>query len=311
MDELGAMRLFLRVTESGSFSAAGRRLGMAPSSVSRQLGGLEDSLGVRLLNRTTRRLSLTEAGRLYHERAERILADVDEAIAAVAYLHTSPRGLLRINVPLVFGRLHVVPALAAFLRQYPDVRIDLVLTDHFVNLVEEGVDVAIRVGELADSSLIAGRLAPNRRVICASPAYIARHGEPKLPDDLSRHHCLVYKMNLANATWRLQGPEGEIGVAVSGPLQANDLGALYAAVLEGLGLGLLPTWLVGDCLRSGELVGVLGDYQATATGFDTAIHAVFPQARQLSAKVRAFVDFMAARFSPRPPWEAPPATGSG
>ncbi len=191
MDPLNSMELFVDVVAAGSFSEAGRRRGLAASSVTRNLNALEDELGARLLNRTTRKLSLTEAGRLYHERSRRILADVEDAKLSVTQLEAAPRGTLRLNVPVAFGTMHIAPALPEFLARYPAVQIDLDMTDAFIDLVEQGVDLAVRIGELEDSSLIARRLARNHRVICASPAYLQSAGVPREPADLRQHSCLI------------------------------------------------------------------------------------------------------------------------
>lgn len=304
MDTLTGMRLFSEVVDRGSFSAAARALGMAPSSVARGIAALEDELGVRLLNRTTRKLGLTEAGRLFHERARRILAEVDDARLSVTQLEAEPRGTLRLSAPLAFGRLHIAPALPVFLARYPAVHIDLCLTDAFVDLVEEGVDLAVRIGELQDSSLIARRLAPNTRVICGSPGYFARAGAPAAPEDLAGHNCLVYKRQSNRAVWRLRDPrEGRIvEVEVKGSLWANNADALHAAALADLGLAILPTWMVGPDVRRGALQVVFADYQVSPGALDTSIYAVFPYSRHLSPKVRALVDFLVEHFGPRPAW---------
>ena len=303
MDTIAGMRLFTEVVDGGSFSAAARQMGMAPSSVARGIGALEDELGVRLLNRTTRKLSLTEAGRLFHERSKRILVEVDDARLSVTQLETEPRGTLRLSMPVVFGRLHLAPALPAFLQSYPGVAIDLTLTDAFVDLVEEGVDLAIRIGELEDSSLIARRLARNKRVICASPTYLERAGRPTAPDALTAHNCLVYKRQSNRATWRLRAREQTYEVEVQGSFWANNADALHSAALAGLGLAILPTWIVGADVRRGALEVLFADYQVSPGALDTSIYAVFPYTRHLSPKVRALVDFLVKRFSPRPYWE--------
>jgi DNA-binding transcriptional LysR family regulator len=303
METFAGMRLFTEVVDSGSFSAAGRRLGMAASSVARGIGALENQLGARLLNRTTRKLGLTEAGRLYHERSKRILAEVEEARLSVTQLETAPRGTLRLSVPVVFGRLHIAPALPDFLALHPALRIDLATTDAFVDLLEEGIDLAIRIGELQDSSLIARRLAPNRRVLCGSPDYLARQGVPTAPEHLSGHNCLIYKRQENRSLWRLRNDGRTHEIAVSGSLLANNADALHVAALGGLGLAILPVWLVGPDIQRGALKIVLANYQVSPGALDTSVYAVFPHSRHLSAKVRAFVDFLRRRFSPRPYWE--------
>ena len=303
MDTFAGMRLFAEVVDGGSFSAAARSLGVAPSSVARSIGALEDELGVRLLNRTTRKLSLTEAGRLYHERSKRILVEVDDARLSVTQLEAEPRGTLRLSMPVAFGRLHIAPALPEFLASYPAVQIDCSLTDAFVDLVEEGVDLAIRIGDLQDSSLIARRLAANARVICGSPGYFERAGTPRTPQELGGHNCLVYKRQSNRATWRLRDRERTYEIDVRGSLWANNADALHTAALAGVGLAILPTWMVGADLRRGALEVAFADYQVSPGALDTSIYAVFPYARHLSPKVRALVDFLVKRFTPRPPWE--------
>jgi len=304
METLTGMRLFARVVEAGSFSEAGRRLGLAPSSISRQISTLEDTLGARLMNRTTRKLNLTEAGQLYYQHVSRILADIEEANLAISQLERAPRGTLRLNVPVVFGRLHIAPALPAFLARYPEVTIDLTMTDNFVDLVEEGADLAIRIADLKDSSLIARKLAPSRRVICASPAYFERWGMPEKPEDLTRHNCLTYKFTPGSRqVWRLKGPDRVCEVKVSGNLQSNNAEALYAAAREGLGLCMLATWNVGEDIRRGALRTIFPEFEVSPTDLDISVYAVYPQNRHLSAKVRAFVDFLVERFRSPVYWE--------
>jgi DNA-binding transcriptional LysR family regulator len=310
METFAGMRLFAEVVDSGSFSAAGRRLGLAASSVARAIGTLENELGVRLLNRTTRKLGLTEAGRLYHERSKRILAEVEEARLSVTQLETAPRGTLRLSVPVSFGRLHIAPALPDFLALHPALRVDLATTDAFVDLVEEGVDLAIRIGELEDSSLIARRLAPNRRVICASPGYLERYGVPAAPAELAGHNCLIYKRQENRSLWRLRDALRIHEIEVGGSLLANNADALHVAALGGLGLTILPVWLVGPDIQQGALRIVLADHQVSSAALDTNIYAVFPHSRHLSAKVRAFIDFLRLRFGPRPYWEVDDHQGS-
>lgn len=306
METGAAMRLFAAVVDAGSFSEAGRRLGLAPSSVSRGVSSLEDKLGVRLLDRTTRRLALTEAGRLYHESASRVLADMEAANQAVSRFEAAPRGTLRLNTGVVFGRLHIAPALPEFLRRYPEITVDLTLTDNYVDLVEEGADLAIRIGELRDSALIARKLAPNRRIICASPAYFEAHGRPEKPTDLCRHNCLAYKYQAGGKlTWRLRAPDGEDhALAVEGNLYVNNADALHACALEGLGIVILPSWVVGPDIQAGKLCNAFPGWQVTPTAMDTAIYAVYPHNRHLSPRVRAFIDYLVEVIGPRPYWEA-------
>jgi DNA-binding transcriptional LysR family regulator len=302
MDRFAALTAYAAVVETKSFSAAARRLRIAKSAVSRQVSELEAALGVRLINRTTRSLSLTEVGRAYHARVEQILADLAAADRAAADARSAPRGRLKVSAPMSFGFLHLTPALTDFLRLYPGVVIDLVLNDRFVDLIEEGFDVAVRIAKLADASFIAKRLAPARRVICASPGYLQSRGALTTPDDLMGHDCL-FNSNLASTQdWRFTGPDGSAWpVTVKGPLNINNGDALRAAVLHGLGLASLPTFIVGADLQAGRLVSVLDAYMAQ----DLAISALYPHSRHLSPTVRAFVDFLSDRFGPRPYWDEP------
>jgi DNA-binding transcriptional LysR family regulator len=302
MDKLGDMAAFVRVVEARTFTQAAERLGWSKSVVSRRIAELEERLGVRLLNRSTRRLSLTEPGQAFYERCARILADVDETEEAVSSLHAAPRGQLRVNAPMTFGMLHLAPAISAFMDRYPDMEIDLVLNDRFVDLIDEGFDVALRIGDLADSALVARRLAPCLRVICASPAYLSRRGEPMEPAALAGHDTVLYS-NLANAeTWRLTDREGvEHSVRVRSRLKVNNGDVLRDASAAGLGLALLPTFIVAEAIAEGRLKAVLCDYRPAPT----AVHVLYPHNRHLSTKVRAFVDFLAERFAPPPYWDEP------
>ena len=291
------IEVFVRVARAGSFSAAARDLDQTPSAVSKQIGRLEDRLGARLFDRTTRRVRLTEVGAAFFERCARIVSEMDEAERAVSHSYGTPRGTLRLNAPVVFARLHVVPLLAEFLAAYPEVRIDVTFNDRFVDLLEEGVDVAIRIGELVDSSLIARRLALNRRVVCGAPPYFERNGFPERPADLAGHNCLVYTYRASRNDWRLvcaneKGREGQEVVRVSGNLETNNAEVIHGAMLNGAGLGLLPLWLVGEDLRTGRLVRALPDYH----GADSAVYVVYPPGRHLSPKVRCFIDFLAERL---------------
>ena len=300
MDTLGDMTAFVRVVEARTFTAAAQRLGWSKSVVSRRLAELEERLGARLLNRSTRRLSLTEAGRAYYDRCVRILADIEETEASVASLHAEPRGQLSINAPMSFGMLHLPSAIAEFMASYPEVGVDLVLNDRFVDLIDEGYDLALRIGTLADSALYARKLAACRRVLAASPDYLAHHGEPRHPGDLAHHECLVYSMNSNADIWRLTGPDGQqINARIAGRLSANNGDVLRDVAVAGGGIVLSPTFLICDQLAVGSLVPVLTSYGPS----DIPLHAVYPHNRHLSAKVRAFVDFLAARFAPDPPWE--------
>ncbi len=300
-DSLGEMSVFSKVVATGSLSAAGRDLGVSTAAVSRKLAALEARLGVRLLNRTTRRLSLTDEGARYHEACTRILAEIDEAEAAASEQRVEPQGVLKVALPASFGHIHIAPLVPPFAARYPKVRLQLSLSDRTVNLVEEGFDVAIRIAELEDSSLAARRLAPNRRVVCASPEYLRRHGVPRVPADLAAHNCLTatdFQM-----TWEYKGPDGERGaVRVAGRYACDNWEVLRDWAVAGLGVALKSTWDVRRYLENGALVALFPGYDF---GTDVAIYAVYPHRRYLPAKTRVFIDFLADSFGPEPYWDQP------
>lgn len=294
MDTLEGLPVFVKAVREGSFSGAARALEITPSAVSKQIGRLEDRLSVRLFNRTTRRLSLTEEGAAFYERASRILADLDDAAEAVSSLKAVPRGRLRITLPTAFGILHLLPALPDYMARHPEVTLEIDLNDRFVNMVEEGFDLALRIGELEDSSLIGRRLAANRRVMGAAPAYLERYGTPHRAADLEDHNCLVYTYRAQRHDWHLTDDEGrDCVVTIGGNMETNNPMMLRAAALSGLGIVLLPLWIIGPDIKAGRLVQLLPDYHWP----DSAIHAVYPPGRHLSAKVRSFVDFLVERFA--------------
>lgn len=296
-----AMIAFARVVEAGSFTAAAERLGLSKSAISKQIARLESHLGAQLLHRTTRRLSPTEVGTALYERCARIAEEVEAAEEIASRLHAAPRGLLRVNAPVTFGHQHLGPLVAEFLARYPEVRLELTLNDRFVDMVEEGFDVAVRIATLADSSLIARRLAPGRRVLCAAPSYLARRGTPTVPSDLARHDCLIYTLGSSQNEWRFRPRSGGPAetVRVDGPLHGNNGELLLAAAVAGLGIIMTPTFIAGPEISAGRLVQLLPNYD---DGFG-GIYAVYPPGRHLSPKVRAFVDFLVERFGPEPPWE--------
>lgn len=301
LDRLTGMEVFAKVAATGSFSAAGRSLGLSQTMVTKHIAALEARLGVKLLHRTTRRLSITEAGRLYLDSAERILADVEAADSAVAADRFKPRGVLRLNAPVSFGSRQIAPMLSAFTRQYPQVTIELGLIDRYVNLAEEGWDLAIRIGSLTDSSLIARRIAPCRTVVCAAPSYLAAHGTPRTAAELSRHNCLGYTLSQrSNAGRWVFGARNEMEVQVAGNLRANNGDALRAAAIAGQGIIYQPTFIVADDLRAGTLVRLTLDQPTEELG---GIYAVYLPDRNPAAKVRAFIDFCAEHFAPEPPWD--------
>ena len=300
MDRLTTLEVFVKVVDSQSFAAAAREMGLSPAMVSKHVQALEERLGARLINRTTRRLSLTEAGRGYYERARQVLADLDDADRAASDLQAAPRGLLRMNAPFSFGIRHVAPLVDAYLATYPEVGVDVTLSDRYIDLLAEGVDLALRIGRLADSSLIARRLAPIRFALCAAPRYLERHGRPETPEDLSRHSCLLYTYASSVGEWRFIGPDGRDRVVrVTGPLLANNGDVLITAALDGLGITLAPTFMAGEHVQSRRLVTLLPGYVAP----EVALYVVYPPGRHLSAKLRSFVDFLARRFGEEPEWD--------
>ncbi|MEM8813677.1 MAG: LysR family transcriptional regulator [Pseudomonadota bacterium] len=294
------MEVFARVVTAGSMSAAGREMGLSPAVVSKRLRRLEDRLGTRLLQRTTRQIAMTEAGHGYYERVVAILASVEEAESFVTRRSAIARGTLKVSAPTSFGRLHIAPLLGTFLDSNPDLSINLMLSDDMVDIVGEGFDLAIRIAELSDSSLVARRLAPARRVLCAAPSYLARHGEPQSIADLQDHVCLA---TAAQDPWRLVGPDdgaGPIVVHASGPLKTNSNEVVREAALAGLGIALRSTWDVGQELSEGRLKVVLPCYQASP---HVGVYAVYPSRRFLPAKVRVFIDYLAGCYGPEPYWD--------
>lgn len=289
--------IFARVVSAGSLSSAGRELGLSPAVVSKRLRKLEDRLGTRLLQRTTRQTALTEAGQGFYERVVAILAGIEEAEAFVTRRSTTPRGTLKVSAPTSFGRMHIAPHLGPFMRDNHDLSINLVLSDEFVDIVGEGFDLAIRIAELSDSSLVARRLAPVQRFLVASPAYLAERGVPEVLADLEGHVCLPAHNN---EPWRLEGPEGSLIYRPEGPLATNSSEVLRQTVIAGIGIALRSTWDVGPELANGRLVRVLPQYAASK---NVAVHAVYPSRRFLPAKVRLFIDYLAALYSPTPYWE--------
>jgi DNA-binding transcriptional LysR family regulator len=302
VDRFDNMRVFAKVVESGSFTGAAARLGMSVSMVSQHVKELEERLAVRLLNRTTRKVSLTETGRAYYERCTRLLADLEETEQAVSDMHAAPRGELRINAVPSFGILQLAPAIADFTARFPGISVELMLSERPVDLIAEGFDVAVRIEELPDSSLIARQLAPCRMVVCGAPIYFERHGVPRTPSDLTAHNCLTAAGNVLPyyRAWHLTTADGTaMNISPMGNLRTNSGAVLKVAALAGHGLVCLPTYFVGDALQSGRLVTVLDDYMAPPL----TLRALYPHNRHLSAKVRAFVDFLAARFGQEPPWD--------
>jgi len=295
------MAVFSKVVAAGSLSAAARELGLSPALISRRLAGLEARLGVRLINRTTRSLRLTDEGAGYYDTCTRVLAEIEEADAAVSAGRVEPQGAIKVAMPASFGHRHVAPLIPEFASRYPQVRLALSLSDRNVNVIEEGFDLAIRIAHLADSSLAARRLAPNRRVVCASPAYLERHGTPLTPHDLTRHNCLT--ANDFVMSWDYKEPDGRAGsVRVTGRYACDNWEVLREWALAGMGVALKSTWDVHRHLEDGSLVSVCPGY---TFGSDVAIYAVYPHRRFLPAKTRVFIEFLAASFGPEPYWDQP------
>lgn len=297
MSDFSDLEIFARVVSAGSMSNAGRELGLSPAVVSKRLRKLEERLGTRLLQRTTRQIALTEAGQGFYERVVAILASVEEAESFVSRRSTLANGVLKVSAPTSFGRMHVAPHLAAFMRQNPELGINLVLSNAFADIVAEGFDLAIRIAELSDSSLVARKLAPVHRVLVAAPSYIRQRGVPHSIADLENHICLPQHNN---EPWRIEGPEGPVTVRADGPLHTNSSEVLSEAVRGGLGIALRSTWDIGQDLASGALVQVLPAHSASCK---IAIHAVYPSRRFLPAKVRLFIDYLAGLYGPVPYWE--------
>jgi len=290
-DQMAGMTVFARVVEANSFSGAARTLGSTKSAVSKQVARLEAQLGVQLLRRTTRRLSLTDAGQVFYDRATHAVALAREAQHAVLALTESPRGLLRVTAPLSFGRLRVVPLLPGFLRAYPDLRVQVVLLDRPVDLANEGFDLAIRLTRTLPADVIARKLAPIGYLLCAAAGYFTRATLPRVPEDLLRVNCLRYGEGETSARWHLEGPEGRRSVLADGNLRVNNSEALRAAMLDGLGVALLPDYVVADDLRARRAVRVLPAWAPRAP-FGTSAYAVWLPDRHLPAKLRAFIDFL-------------------
>jgi DNA-binding transcriptional LysR family regulator len=301
MEDFAAMAVFARVVDSKSFSEAARQLALTKSAVSKQVSRLETSLGARLLNRTTRSLSLTEAGAAVYEHCARLVAAAEAAEQAVHRLAAAPRGLLRVTASIAFGRQHVAPAIKGFLAAYPEVQVQLMLTDRLVDLADEGFDVAIRITDRLGDNLVARRLAPVRYVVCAAPAYLAAHDTPKKPIDLGRHNCLVFSQEGLGDVWRFESRGGAERVRVRGNFQVNSSEVTRDAMLSGLGIALAPTFTVGADIRAGRLKILLPRFRVQAPY--GAVHAVYLPNRHLLPKTRAFIDYLMHRFGPLPYWE--------
>lgn len=301
MKLLDDIAVFVVVVDNGSFTAAAEHLSMSKSVISKYVSRLEENLGARLLNRTTRRLSLTEAGRMFYDQARQGLSRIEDARSAVSRLQEQPRGNLRVNAPMSFGILHVAPALPEFLERYPDLTVDLAFDDRKIDPVKAGYDVSIRISDLPDSSLIARRVAPCRHVVVASPDYLHRHSEPQGPADLEQHHVITYQYQDSHQVWHFQTDDNRpVSVAIMARLKMNNSLAIRAALIGGAGISRIPTFVVGDDVAQGRLKTVLTRYRT----LEVSVHLVYAHRHHLAPKVRAFVDYFAERFDGVPYWDA-------
>jgi len=307
--DLAGMEIFARVVEARSFSGAARRLNVSTSVVSKCVTRMEQSLGVRLLNRTTRSISLTEIGRAFYARCAHIVAEAEEAEAMAAGMQSTPRGTLKVNVPVSFGVLHIAPALEGLLAAYPELHIDMTLNDRDVHLAEEGYDVSVVIAAEPRATLVARKLAPIRQTLCAAPAYLRKHGTPSSLADLAHHDCIVFSRLGPERTWHFERDEGHASVEVNGSLRLDNENAVRQAALAGCGIALLPTYIVGADLQHNTLRAVLPECKPP----ETALYATYLPNRYVAAKVRVFVDYLVARFGPSPEWDQqrkPPAAGA-
>ncbi|MDZ4790223.1 MAG: LysR family transcriptional regulator [Hyphomicrobiales bacterium] len=292
------LKIFARVVTAGNMSAAGRDMGLSPAVVSKRISGMEDRLGARLFQRTTRHLQLTEAGAGFYDRVIQILASIQEAEAFLAQGNGQARRLLRITAPSAFSRMHLAPHFSGFLQQYPDITLDLFASDAMVDIVSEGVDIAIRIAEVEDRALMAHKLAPCTRVLCATPGYLEKYGEPRNTDDLSGHNCIAIG---SNSTWRLEGPDGPVMVRATANIRTNSSEVVRECVVAGLGIGLRSTWDIYKELKTGKLKVVLPKYKVSSR---LGIYAVHQRQEHVPAKLRVFVEFLSDLYGSAPYWDA-------
>jgi DNA-binding transcriptional LysR family regulator len=293
------LAVFAKVVEFESFSRAAEDLGLSKSAVSKQITNLEERLGARLLNRTTRRLSVTNAGARLFERCQAIVAEIEAAELEAGQLHTRPTGVLRVTAGMSLGHLHLAPALSVFLESYPELNVELALNDRIVDLIDEGYDLALRIGELAASSLMQRRLSDIRLVTVAAPEYLERRGEPKHPSELVNHECISYSYVFAGGAWRFDIPGRSHRVRINPRIQVNNGDAIARLAEAGTGITQLPTFLIHDGLRDGKLKPILAEFEPPPLG----LFAIYPQSRNLSVKVRVFIDFLAKHFAGTPYWD--------
>jgi DNA-binding transcriptional LysR family regulator len=299
MDEFLKIRTLVQVVEAGSFSAAARQTDMSISAIARQVKALEESLGVRLLNRTTRNQALTEAGALFYERARAILDDVERAKRDASSFQKAVKGVLRVSLRVSAGTTVIVPALPRFLERHPELTVNVSLSDERFDLVARGVDVAVWLGHLGDTGVVARRLTPTRRVVCGSPEYFRKNGTPGRPTDLASHNCILFTVNQYGRAWRFSKDDRRVDIPVSGNLESSHAQVLMSAALAGVGLVLVPDWMARGPINDGRLQTVLADYEISPTDYDAALYAVYPHSRGLSPKARAFVDFLVDLFRNR------------
>jgi len=293
MDLFNAMRMYVAVVDGGSFAAAADKLEISRAMISKQIQKLEEHLGTRLMNRTTRRLSLTETGRAFYDRSQQILQDVEEAEQVAGDLTRTPQGVLRVTIPLSYGQHRLATIIGDYTQAYPEVQLDIALSDRKVDLVEDGFDLAVRIGELPQSDLIARKLGGVRSIVCASPGYVARHGAPNTPQELGAHACLGYSLTGSGTDWRFETPDGPLVVPITGPIRADNGDIIRLAALSGAGILFQPHFIVDADLAAGRLVQLLPQWQSAELG----VYAVYPSRKHLSAKVRTFVDFLAAALA--------------
>ena len=291
MDRMTSISTFVKIAETGGFASAARKLGVSPSTVTTQIHDLEDRLGVRLLNRSTRKVSLTEIGKAYYERCMHILADMEEADTAVQAMHAKPSGVLHLNVSISIP-FFVAPVITEFTSLYPDVKVNMTMSDHIVDLVEEGIDIAITTMPVPNSNLVMRRVGSFRLMVCGSPDYFARHGVPREPDDLVNHNCLKYAFSPWGSEWRFKSPDGQRAIPVSGNMEANSINALRLAAALGQGLVWMPDFLARDDIKSGKLVPVLTEFSCP----EFPINAVYPHRQHLATNVRSFLELAAKHF---------------
>lgn len=300
MDNFAGMRAFAQVVKAGGFAAAAREMGLSRSVVNKTVINLEQELGVQLLQRSTRQVTPTDSGLAFYERSVQILSDLDEAISAVTESQSKPTGNLRVNTPMSFGTLHLSGVLAEYMDLYPDVHVELTLNDRFVDPVEEGFDVTIRIGRpQITTSLVTRELSTARRVLCASPKYLEKWGEPSSPVDLKKHRCLHYGYLSSGSKWTLRGAEGEQAFAIQCVMSANNAEPLRDAAINHQGIAMLPTFIAGEALQTGQLRTILTDYPPT----DITLSVLYPRHRHLSTKVQLLIDLLLERFGGRPYWD--------